>query len=444
MLTILTAGKLLSSYSRSRTPFDEDWIFSVAKLKTTPQAQRAYCARRKYKGIVARCAQSWLLTIVFCAAIVANAGTALSESKGSRIEIGSGDVALPLAVVRGTPYEMGRQFGQLFRDEIQTFVPAASRAIEVELKKPQSELCEVWARSAAFGDDRVEQELAGVADGSGVSLAMLQTVHAAPLLLPYSCSSIAAWGTATGDGHLYHTRNLDWTLALKAQNFPAIVVYMPDTGIPHVVPTFAGIVGAHTGMNAAGVSLAEMGDSPAHEMPYDVDAPHFTVYFRTMLYDADSMTRCLSIFEKQRQTKRYHFVFAEGREERRAVKVRVKPADGGESITSVWKDADPSDEFAPKVLPGIVYNDEGRGAFPFLERERGQLNGQKLVELANRIPIKGDNVVNVVYDATDLKMWVSYARDDSEAYQRPYVFIDLKTLDADGDGKPDFVAPKRD
>jgi len=47
-------------------------------------------------------------------------------------------------------------------------------------------------------------------------------------------------------------------------------------------------------------------------------------------------------------------------------------------------------------------------------------------------------VVNVVYDATALRLWVSYARGDQEAYQRPYAFIDLLALDADGDGRPDL------
>ena len=48
--------------------------------------------------------------------------------------------------------------------------------------------------------------------------------------------------------------------------------------------------------------------------------------------------------------------------------------------------------------------------------------------------------MNVVYDATALRMWVTYAGGDKEAYQRPSVFLDLKTLDADKDGKPDIGA----
>jgi isopenicillin-N N-acyltransferase-like protein len=357
---------------------------------------------------------------------------------GARTLVSQHGVEVPLVVVRGTPYEMGRELGRLTRDEIQRFIPTALAEIVQELKVSPQVLREVWSRSAAFGDDRVEQEMAGLADGSGVPLSTLQAIHAVPLLMPYSCSSIAAWGSATTDGHLYQTRNLDWSLEVGAHEYPVIVVYVPTHGIPHVLPTFAGVIGAHTGMNARGIVLAEMGDSPASEMPYQVHAPHFTIFFRTLLYDADSLTRAIDIFQAQPLTKRYHFVFGDGQNERRAVKGRAHaPEPAGHQVV-IWKDNDPADEFAPQVLSCVVYNDEGRGAFPTLQSEWGQLDGEKLVQLANRIPIKGGNVENVVYDATDLRLWVSYAHGDQEAYERPYVYLDLKTLDADHNGEPDL------
>jgi hypothetical protein len=363
---------------------------------------------------------------------------ASNGGQGDRIVIGKEPASVPLVVVRGTPYEMGRQLGHQMRHEMEQFIPAALEGVKRELKVSQETMCEVWSRSAAFADDRVEQELAGLADGSGLPLPMLQACHAGPLLMPYSCSSIAAWGQSTEDGHLYLTRNLDWTLALKAQEFPVIVVYIPEVGAPHVIPTFAGMIGAHTGMNARGIALAEMGDASEGEMPYQVHAPHFTVFFRTLLYDADSLSRALEIFQVQPLTKRYHFVFADGQTERRAVKIRAHSPEDPQQQVTIWNDNDPTDEFAPNVLSCVVYNDEGRGAFPILKREYGKLNGPKMVDLANHIPIKGGNLINVVYDATDLKLWVSYARGDQEAYQRPYNEIDLKTLDANHDGQPDL------
>jgi isopenicillin-N N-acyltransferase-like protein len=357
---------------------------------------------------------------------------------GHRTEISNGDVRVPVVVVRGTPYEMGRQLGRLIGDEMHAFIPKAMAGITAELGVKESALRDIWSRTSAYTDDRVEQELVGLADGSGMPLSLLQAMHAVPLLMPYSCSSIAAWGDATEDGHLYQTRDLDWSLEVGAHEFPVIVVYVPDKGIPHVVPTFAGMIGAHTGMNARGIVLSEMGDASRKEMPYRVDAPHFTTIFRNLLYDADSLSSALAIFKAQPLTKRYHFVFGDGQTEHRAVKIKAHSPEPAGQRVMIWKDNDRTDEFAPNVLSCVVYNDEGRGAFPTLKNSYGKLNGEKLVQLANQIPIKGGNVEDVVYDATALRMWVSYAKGDQEAYQRPYVYLDLRKLDADHDGKPDL------
>jgi hypothetical protein len=363
---------------------------------------------------------------------------AASGQRGHQVVVGEGEARFPVVVVHGTPYEMGRQLGEIVAGQMRAFVPTALAGVSQAMGLTEDDLREVWARTAAYTDDRFEQELAGLADGSGLPLAQLQALHALPLLMPYSCSSIAAWGRATADGRLYQTRNLDWNLEVKAHEVPVIIVYLPDQGIPHVVPSFAGSIGAHTGFNARGVVLSEMGDASGKEMPYHVHAPHFTTWFRTLLYDAGSLTRALEIFQAQPQTKKYHFVFGDGRTDKHAVKIVTNSAEVPGRQVVIWKDNDPADEFAPNVLPDLVYNDEGRGAFPALKAMHGRIDGEKLVQVANTIPIKGDNVMNVVYDATAMRMWISYAKGDKEAYQRPYVFVDLKTLDADKDGKADI------
>lgn len=349
----------------------------------------------------------------------------MGRPQATRTTIGAGDTTVPVIVVRGTPYEMGYQLGVCIADQMHTFIPAAMEGICQELQMSTEELYTVWSRTAAYTDDRLEQELIGLADGAGMSLSLLQAMHAVPLMMPYSCSSIAAWGQATEDGHLYQTRNLDWSLEVGAHEFPVIVVYQPDQGHAHVIPTFAGMIGAHTGMNVRGISLSEMGDASAREMPYQIHAPHFTTFFRTLLYDADTLSQALAVFKAQPMTKRYHFVFGDGQTEHRAVKIRAHSPETANRRVVIWRDNDPADEFAPNVLPCIVYNDEGRGAYPILKEHHGTFNGKKLVDLANHIPIKGGNVMNVVYDATALKLWVSYAKGKQEAYERPYGFLDL-------------------
>lgn len=358
---------------------------------------------------------------------------------GHRFTLTNGVARVPVVVVRGNSRQMGWHLGRLMREEMARLVPVAVAGFKAELKIDDAVLDHAWAATAAHTDARLLHQLVGLAEGSGIDVRLLQHVHCLPLLMPYSCSSIAAWGTATEDGHLYQTRNLDWSLRAGAHEFPVVVVYVPEWGQPHVTPSFAGFIGAHCGMNAAGIVLSEIGDASAKEMPYDIHAPHFTAWFRTLLFDATTVTGALDGFRRVPPTKRYHFVFGDGLTERRAVKVRAHTG-GGFPTPQVneWKDNDPTDELAPKVLECAVYHDEGRGVFPALRSGKGKLNGERMIALANSIPIQGGNVMNAVFDATGMRLWVSYAGAGQEAYQRPYVHLDLATLDVDGDGRSDF------
>lgn len=367
------------------------------------------------------------------------AGAGSPGGAGHRFLLTNGMARVPVAVVRGTPHQMGWHLGRLMREEIARLSPAVVAGFKQELRVDDAALDHAWATTAGHTDSRVLQQLVGLAEGSGQPVRLLQHVHCLPLLMPYSCSSIAAWGAATEDGHLYQTRNLDWSLAAGAHEFPVLVVYLPESGQPHVTPSFAGFIGAHCGMNAAGLVLSEIGDAPAKEMPYNLHAPHFTAWFRTLLFDAGTLSGALDMFGKVPPTKRYHFVFGDGRTERRSVKIRAATGGGrARPEIDIWRDQDPADELAPKVLSCAVYHDEGRGVFPALSAVAGRLNGEKMIALANSIPIKGGNVMNAVFDATGLRLWVSYAGGGQEAYQRPYVFLDLARLDADADGRPDF------
>lgn len=358
---------------------------------------------------------------------------------GHRFLLTNGIARVPVAVVRGTPHQMGWHLGRLMREEIARLAPAVVAGFKQELKVDDATLDHAWATTAGHTDPRVLQQLVGLAEGSGQPVRLLQHVHCLPLLMPYSCSSLAAWGAATEDGHLYQTRNLDWSLEAGAHEVPVLVVYLPDRGQPHVTPSFAGFIGAHCGMNAAGVVISEIGDASAKEMPYNLQAPHFTAWFRTLLFDADSLTRTLELFRGIPPTKRYHFVFGDGQTDRRSVKIRAATGAGlARPEIDIWRDNDATDELAPRILSCAVYHDEGRGVFPALSAAMGKLNGEKMIALANSIPIKGGNVMNAVFDGTGLRLWVSYAGGGQEAYQRPYVFLDLAKLDADADGQSDF------
>ncbi|MFA6244520.1 MAG: C45 family autoproteolytic acyltransferase/hydrolase, partial [Candidatus Hydrogenedentales bacterium] len=198
---------------------------------------------------------------------------------------------LPLCVVKGTPYEMGKAFGQLFPQESQGLVQriiGASQAAGGDEYSNEA-LDAAWAATSPYVSDHIKEEMRGLADGAGIPLETLIRAHMIPLISTYSCSSLALWDKATASGNLFLTRNLDWEMGLRAHDYPVLVLYLPDNGVAHVNVTFAGYIGCNTGMNAAGIALAEMGDSPDSDKPYDVSGSHFTMFFRDMLYDGKSM-----------------------------------------------------------------------------------------------------------------------------------------------------------
>jgi hypothetical protein len=341
-------------------------------------------------------------------------------AEGYRTLITDGDREIPVAVVKGSPYEMGLAFGRLFQAESQELIYGMLDYYQAEAPVLFSDaaLDAAWATNAPFISDRLQQELAGIAAGSGVPLEDLKRVHMIPLIAPYSCSSLALWDNATQNGDLYLTRALDWEMEVQAHDQASLVVYLPDDGTPHLNVSFAGYVGSNTGMSAAGIALAEMGDSPSGDMPYNLAGVHFTMLFREIMYDADTLQDALDLLSVDRIEKKYHYVFGSG-QEKEAVKIRAH-----ENL-DIWSDNDPSDELYPDVAEDLVYQDEGRGAFGPLMADYGDHTETTIIDIVKAIPIPGANMLDIVYDATSLDFWVSYAQGTTEAYEMPFVHGDL-------------------
>jgi hypothetical protein len=344
-----------------------------------------------------------------------------ARSEGYRTSVGSGDEAIPVIVVRGTPYEMGLAHGKLMAAEARRLLEGFLRTVRESdpVRYGDEALDAAWEAVRPFTSARYQDELRGLAEGAGLPPETVRRAHMVPVVSNYSCSSLAAWGSATRDGHLYQTRDLDWNLQAHAHDTPCLAVYLPDAGIPHINVTFAGCIGVNTGMNARGIVLSEMGDSPGSDYPYKLDGEPFMSLFRDILYDAGNLDQAVRRVQDAKRIKKYHYVIGDGRG-LRAVKMRAHAPD-----LVIWKDDDPADELAPRVLKDVVYQDEGRGAFEPLRQAWGKIDADTLREIACAIPIRGHNVLDVVYDATALELWVSYARLDVEAYKQPFVHVKL-------------------
>ncbi|KAA3618659.1 MAG: hypothetical protein DWQ05_06775 [Calditrichaeota bacterium] len=336
--------------------------------------------------------------------------------------IGTGDDEIPVVVVQGTPYEMGFQLGKQLGVNVEKCIGGY---LKFAYKYPQvfSEeiLDEAWATLAPFVDERIKEEMRGLADGSGFALESLQRAHAIPGIADFACSGVAVWGKATADGHLYQIRNLDFVMQAQLQDYPVIVVYKPKDGVPHTMATFAGYIGSHSGMNAKGIVLGEKGQSPNSEAPFNLNGVHFSFLFRQMLYDANTLDEAVKMVEEAPLIKRYFFYIGDGKPETMgAVKFYVSTPDSVK--LHKWTDNAPDDSSVPGVLPNcIYYTMDNDAAYNNLTTNKGTFNAEKMIALSREVADKGGNLVNIVYDGTGLRMWIAYAEKNQDASTRNYV-----------------------
>lgn len=345
-------------------------------------------------------------------------------AEGYRTTVGEGPDSVPVVVVTGTPHEMGLALGTLMKAEINAFIPTFLGGAQKSDPERYSDakLDEAWKSTSKYMTPRYIEEMKGVAEGSGIPFDVVRRAHMVPVVGNYSCSGIAVWGGAAKNGHLYQLRNLDYSLDAHLQDVPMVAVYIPKKGVAHLNVSFAGTIGVNTGMNAEGITLSEIGDSPTREYPYDLNGAHFMSLFRDILYDAHNLDEAVKIVQNAKRIKKYHYVIGDGKTGK-AVKMRAHTPN-----LDIWTDNDPKDELAPNVLPNVVYHAEGRDpvAFAHLSTFRGKYDADAMIQLSKAIGSLGGNLMDAVYDATALECWVAYANGTDEcAYRRPYVHIKM-------------------
>ncbi len=372
------------------------------------------------------------LAALFFTLIACNSNNPKKTDKNSYVAtVGEGTEEIKIVVVSGTPFEMGLEQGKLLKDDIKenlnNFISYTQKEVSGKYSEEQffKFLDDAWAVNSPYIDPRVIEEMKGLAEGSGASLQMIQRAHMIPVISPYSCSGVIVWGKATAKNHTYQLRNLDFTMGAKLQDHPVIVVYKPVNGAAHANVSFAGYIASHTGINANHMVFGEKGQSPSKEFPYDIKGVHFSFLFRALMYDATSLENTLNTVKNTQLIKRYFLFFGDGNEKTMGgAKALVSTPD--EVKLTIWKDNDPKDIVAPNVLPNVVYYTmDNEKAFELLKKNLGSFDEQKMIEISRAVASPGGNLIDAVYDATTLELWVAYANGKEDAGKQPYVHIDL-------------------
>jgi len=179
---------------------------------------------------------------------------------GIRYRAGAYDVI----VLNGSYREMGRQYGALMKDELQS-VHAIIESFSSERGYSAEQIREIGSKGCEYQPERMKSIYEGMAETSGIAEEDVEVLYYGPVLfvaLPNltraSCSFLAAGGNYTPDGTLVVSRNWDLPDVFLIFNpYYVLVIYNPTDG-SNGVATF-GPVGSRpeTLMNSAGLLIAD-------------------------------------------------------------------------------------------------------------------------------------------------------------------------------------------
>ncbi len=231
---------------------------------------------------------------------------------------------LAVVVARGTPREMGRQYGRALAQEIKHGIKAYLLGQVVEkwgYPLGYQRLC-AQAMLRHIPDEYIE-EMKGVAEGAGVDYEDVLLMHTHADMVHYGkswgrpdsapgkeCSNFAVWGRWTTHGQLIHGRNLDWTTSTGVQSVACVYVGLPEQGVPFALVTHAGLIGAVTGMNAEGITFGEMTSSSSRET---LDGMPLMLICRKILQYCRTMDEAVEMVKGYPRTTGWNFLIADGK-----------------------------------------------------------------------------------------------------------------------------------
>lgn len=328
----------------------------------------------------------------------------------------------------GTPYEIGFQHGRLLRDRVHAVCrylldeKAKEMTMEwagVKVAGPQLVIQGIQLIQQPFIPAWYEEELRGVADGSGVPLADIRACNFIPEL--FHCSGFAVSGAATGNGQTYHGRVLDYGCDWKLQEHPVIVVARPEGRIPFVNVTYAGFIGCVTGMNAERISVGEMGGAGLGKW---AGVP-MAILMREVLERATTLPEAVAIFRDSPRTCEYFYVIADGK-----TGEAVGMEAGADAFGTVAMGE--ANERLPHAIDDAVVLSAGDRYELLVERVRanhGGIDAGTALSLMDRPVAMASNLHNVLFETSTGRFWVAHASPEgAPAAEQRYRGFDMRSL----------------
>lgn len=149
--------------------------------------------------------------------------------------------------------------------------------------------------------------------------------HALQDLALVGCSSFAAWGEKSEDGSLILGRNFDFYAGDDFAKDKVVAFVKPDQGYPFMMLTWAGMIGAVSGMNHEGLTVTI--NAGKSKIPLIAKTP-ISILTREILQYASTIEEAVAI-AKKRKVFVSESIMVGSAKDKKAVLIEVSPNDFG-------------------------------------------------------------------------------------------------------------------
>jgi len=417
------------------------------------------------KGIVAILVSLFLLSAAFLtelgSPVIGNSNSTSSSNPNRRLLAIYGKAylesisSLLVLHVKGSPYEMGYQNGFLLEGAHKAMI---NHSIQKMIDDGYSYEYQVNCSQAMEPHIPQEyiQEMQGLADGAGVNYTDVLLLHTNVDVQMYGtgwtgCSGFAVFGNATIDGHLYHGRNYDWTL--PSQPVGLVTVHEPESGNAFVNVGLFGYIGAFSGMNKRGISL---GLKLSESTDRTLDGMPIRFMLRKVLQYSNNLTEAIDIINQTDRTTGWNVLLGDGSN------LNACAVEMSDNYCKVFWAGDPAED----ISPHYSIEDAVRRTNHFVDLELSatqrspydprdslffwnwswnryeklgeiilgnysNIDSDLSIQFLQTYPVGGfflGNLQSVVFDATDLELWVANANSTTPAYLREYIHLSYTDL----------------
>lgn len=145
--------------------------------------------------------------------------------------------------------------------------------------------------------------------------------HALQDLAMVGCTSFAAWGDHTSDGKMIVGRNFDFYVGEEFAEEKMVAFFNPDQGYNHAIVTWAGMIGAVSGMNEKGLTVTI--NAGKSSIPMKAKTP-ISILTREILQYASNIDEAIEIAHK-REVFVSESIMVGSAENKTAVLIEVSP-----------------------------------------------------------------------------------------------------------------------